>query len=122
MTVRKAFSESISDPQAVCVTACGNFGLAGSSTGEIRMWNMQSGKERRSFALSGAVAGDSKPKIIAQTKPKKKTVKEEKVIQAVTGLVTDALNTRVIASTLEGRLYVSRLDCGSNAIGAMSDD
>lgn len=71
------------------------------------MWNMQSGKERRSFALSGTVAGDSKPKIIAQTKPKKKAVKEDRLIQAVTGLVTDALNTRVIASTLEGKLYVS---------------
>jgi U3 small nucleolar RNA-associated protein 21 len=73
------------------------------------MWNMQSGKERRSFHLSGTIAGDSRPKIIAQTKPKKKAIEAEKVIEAVTGLATDALNTRVIASTLEGKLYVSFL-------------
>jgi U3 small nucleolar RNA-associated protein 21 len=91
--------------QAVCVTQCGNFGLAGSSTGEIRMWNMQSGKERKAFALSGAALGNSKPKIIASKKKTKKTAK--KSIEAITGLATDALNTTVIASTLEGKLYVS---------------
>lgn len=92
--------------QAVCVTACGNFGLAGSSTGEIRMWNMQSGKERKSFALSGPAPGDSKPKIIQQSKPKKAVVKTiKKSIDAVVGLATDALNTTVIAGTLEGKLY-----------------
>ncbi|KAL1412861.1 rRNA-processing protein utp21 [Vanrija albida] len=92
--------------QAVCVTACGNFGLAGSSTGEIRMWNMQSGKERKSFALSGPAPGDSKPKIIQQSKPKKsKTKTVQKTIEAVVGLATDALNTTVIAGTLEGKLY-----------------
>lgn len=91
---------------AVCVTACGNFGLAGSSTGEIRLWNMQSGKERKSFALSGPAPGNSKHKIIAASKPKKAKAREpRKTIQAITGLVTDALNTTVIASTLEGKLY-----------------
>ena len=66
---------------------------------------MQSGRERKSFSLHGAPPGDSKPKIIAGKKPKKpKNV--EKTIQAVTGVATDALNTTVIASTLEGKLYV----------------
>ncbi|KAG2158310.1 Utp21 specific WD40 associated putative domain-containing protein [Suillus bovinus] len=37
--------------KCVCVTACGNFGLAGSSTGEIHMWNMQSGLKRKSFKV-----------------------------------------------------------------------
>ncbi|GMK53974.1 hypothetical protein CspeluHIS016_0105600 [Cutaneotrichosporon spelunceum] len=92
------------DVQAVCVTACGNFGLAGSSTGEIRMWNMQSGKERKSFALSGPPPGDSKPKVMQQSKKKAKKA-GKKTIEAITGLVTDALNTTVVASTLEGKLY-----------------
>lgn len=95
------------DVQAVCVTACGNFGLAGSSTGEIRMWNMQSGKERKSYALTGPAPGDSKPKIIAASKPKKTKTKPvvQKSIQAITGLAVDALNSTVVASTLEGKLY-----------------
>ncbi|ODO10103.1 hypothetical protein I350_02331 [Cryptococcus amylolentus CBS 6273] len=98
--------------QSVCVTACGNFGLVGSSTGEIKLWNMQSGKERKAFALSGAAPGNTKPKIIAQskngTKPKAvkaKDAKGSKSIKAITGLVTDALNTVVVAGTLEGKLY-----------------
>ncbi|WVQ82957.1 hypothetical protein IAT38_005093 [Cryptococcus sp. DSM 104549] len=100
--------------QAVCVTACGNFGLVGSSTGEIRMWNMQSGKERKSFSLTGPAPGNTKPKIIAQSKAAAKSKaaaaaakagKLNKSIQAITGLVTDALNTVVVASTLEGKLY-----------------
>ncbi|OCF33495.1 U3 small nucleolar RNA-associated protein 21 [Kwoniella heveanensis BCC8398] len=75
--------------QTVCVTACGNFALVGSSTGEIRMWNLQSGKERRSFSMTAKADGE----------------KSKKSIQAVTGLVTDALNRTVVASTLEGKIY-----------------
>lgn len=77
------------------------------------MWNMQSGKERRSFSLTGPPPGDSKPKIIAQANGKAKTktkkLAAEKSIQAVTGLATDTLNNLVVASTLEGKLYVSRV-------------
>ncbi|KAK4684110.1 U3 small nucleolar RNA-associated protein 21, partial [Tremellales sp. Uapishka_1] len=91
--------------QAVCVTACGNFGIAGSSTGEIRMWNMQSGKERKSFALTGPAPGNTKPRIIAASKARTKSKPAQKVAQAITGIATDALNTLVIASTLEGKLY-----------------
>lgn len=108
--------------QAVCVTACGNFGLAGSSAGEIRMWNMQSGKERKRFALSGEILGDSKPGIIAKARPKtKRAAEKEKVksVKAVTGLATDTLNTTVVASTLEGKLYVSPTDAQA---GNTADD
>ncbi|WWC70746.1 uncharacterized protein I206_104697 [Kwoniella pini CBS 10737] len=98
--------------QAVTVTACGNFSLVGSSTGEIRMYNMQSGKERRSFSLSGSAPGDSKPKIIAQSKTAKAKATQQqaaegvkKTLEAITGLVSDALNRIVVASTLEGKLY-----------------
>jgi U3 small nucleolar RNA-associated protein 21 len=93
--------------EAVCVTACGNFGLVGSSTGEIRMWNMQSGKDRKSFSLTGVAPGDTKSRIIAASKPKKTKIQPARNSkQAVTGLATDALNTMVVASTLEGKLYV----------------
>lgn len=68
---------------------------------------MQSGKDRRSFSLTGPPPGDTKSKIIASSKPKKAQVQTVKrSIQAITGLATDALNTTVIASTLEGKLYV----------------
>jgi len=76
------------------------------------MWNMQSGKERRSFALSG-VAPVSKAKIIGSSKfakpqdaEKAKAKAPIRSTKAITGLVTDALNTVVVASTLEGKLYV----------------
>jgi U3 small nucleolar RNA-associated protein 21 len=97
------------DYEAVCVTACGNFGLAGSSAGEIKMWNMQSGRERRSFALDGPPPGDTRPKIISASKNKSKAKAKAPVksMQAITGVVTDVLNTMVVASTLEGKLYVS---------------
>lgn len=70
------------------------------------MWNMQSGKERKSFNLTGPPAGDSKSRIIAASKPKKAPKIVKRGIQAITGLATDALNTTVVASTLEGKLYV----------------
>jgi U3 small nucleolar RNA-associated protein 21 len=38
---KKTVASSLTFLQDVCVTACGNFGLAGSSTGLIHMWNMQ---------------------------------------------------------------------------------
>ena len=93
--------------QAVCVTACGNFGLAGSSTAEIRMWNMQSGKERKSYSLIGPASGDTKLQIGTSSRPKKSRAQAViRTTQAITGLATDILNTTVIASTLDGKLYV----------------
>lgn len=68
---------------------------------------MQSGKERRNFSLSGQVLGDVKIQNNGVRKKSVKLQKQEKTIRAVTGLATDTLNTRVVASTLEGVLYVS---------------
>ena len=69
---------------------------------------MQSGRERKSFNLTGSVAGgDTHAKIINKTKPSTKTKAPKRLSHAVTGLATDALNTLLIASTLEGSLYVS---------------
>jgi len=86
------------------------------------MWNMQSGKERRSFSLTGPPPGDSKPKIIAAAsgkgKTKSKKLLAEKSIQAITGLATDTLNNVVVASTLEGKLYVSQLGMTDKSDGS----
>ncbi|KAF9265570.1 Utp21-domain-containing protein [Marasmius fiardii PR-910] len=71
--------------KAVCVTACGNFGLA-SSSAVVHMWNMQSGICRRTFEI-----GPPPPK--ANMKARERSV---------TGLASDALNRVVIASTLDG--------------------
>ena len=78
------------------------------------MWNMQSGRERRSYALSGPPRGETQPGIIATSKgkAKEKMKAPTKSIHAITGLATDALNTTVIASTLEGKLYVGVNDPG----------
>ncbi|THU85641.1 Utp21-domain-containing protein [Dendrothele bispora CBS 962.96] len=81
--------------KAVCVTACGNFGLASSSTGVIHMWNMQSGMKRRSFEV-----GPCPAEVITQFRVMDKTSKT----RSVTGLATDSLNRTVIASTLDGTI------------------
>lgn len=85
--------------QDVCVTACGNFGLAGSSTGQIHMWNMQSGIQRKSYDV-----GPCPPEASARLRNGAK--KRERTI---TGITTDPLNRVVIASTLDGTLNVSAI-------------
>ncbi|GLB34587.1 putative utp21 specific WD40 associated domain containing protein [Lyophyllum shimeji] len=80
--------------KAVCVTACGNFGLASSSTGSIHMWNMQSGILRKTFNV-----GPCPPEVAQRFQSG--TRKKER---SVTGLATDALNRTVIASTLDGTI------------------
>ncbi|KAH9180505.1 Utp21-domain-containing protein [Lactarius sanguifluus] len=81
--------------KAVCVSACGNFGLAGSSTGVIHMWNMQSGARRKSFSLGPCPEG-----IYTKYRPPPGKQKSEE--RSVTGLATDSLNRAVIVSTLDG--------------------
>ncbi|KAG6908774.1 hypothetical protein DXG01_003386 [Tephrocybe rancida] len=78
--------------KAVCVTACGNFGLASSSTGGIHMWNMQSGIRRKTFDVGPCPT---------EVKQRLSGTKKERCI---TGLATDALNRTVIASTLDGTI------------------
>ncbi|KAJ7632781.1 Utp21 specific WD40 associated putative domain-containing protein [Roridomyces roridus] len=78
--------------KSVCVTACGNFGLASSSTGSIHMWNLQSGIKRKTFDV-----GPCPPEVALRTGKKKEA-------RSVTGLASDALNTVVVASTLDGTI------------------
>jgi len=88
---------------AVCTSACGNYALAGSSVGQIRMWNLQSGQERKTFQVNGVPA----PVSVMGKGKKGKVVKGKKSGSAITGLCTDALNNVLIASTLDGSLSVS---------------
>ncbi|KAF8350478.1 Utp21 specific WD40 associated putative domain-containing protein [Amanita rubescens] len=78
--------------KSVCITACGNFGVAGSSTGSIYMWNMQSGLKRKNYDVGPCPPG-------AASAFSSGSKKRERCI---TGLVTDALNRILIASTLDG--------------------
>ncbi|KAF7294751.1 WD-REPEATS-REGION domain-containing protein [Mycena indigotica] len=80
--------------KSVCVTACGNFGLASSSTGVIHLWNLQSGILRKAFDIGPC------PSDIASRLQQGK----RKEGRSVTGLATDPLNTTVIASTLDGTI------------------
>ncbi|KAF8626613.1 hypothetical protein AX15_004783 [Amanita polypyramis BW_CC] len=81
--------------KSVCVTACGNFGIASSSTGAIHMWNMQSGFKRRSFDV-----GPCPP----ETRNYAHSSGSKKRERSITGLATDALNRVLIASTLDGTI------------------
>jgi U3 small nucleolar RNA-associated protein 21 len=92
--------------QSICTSACGNYALAGSSIGQIRSWNLQSGQERKSFEVKG-VAAPSKGK-------KTKVIKGKKTGSAITGMCTDALNNVLVASTLDGSLNVSTTHCPSS--------
>ncbi|GAA5925720.1 rRNA-processing protein UTP21 [Sporobolomyces koalae] len=71
------------------VTACGNFGLVGSSTGQVVAYNMQSGLKRKVFQIPinpATPANDVRSK-------------------NVTGIAVDALNRVVVVSTLKGVVY-----------------
>ncbi|BGP25126.1 rRNA-processing protein utp21 [Rhodotorula toruloides] len=68
------------------VTACGNFGLVGSQSGDVQMFNMQSGMKRKVFKVPNAGVTDVRGR-------------------HVTGLAVDALNRYAIVSTLEGALH-----------------
>lgn len=80
--------------KAVCVTACGNFGVAGTSTGAIYTWNMQSGMRRKNYDL-----GPCPPQVTSRFRASSK-----KEGRCVTGIATDALNRVVIVSTLDGTI------------------
>lgn len=79
------------------MTACGNFGIGSSSTGDIYMWNMQSGMKRKSFNI-----GPCPPEVVDRFRPSTNKGSE----RCVTGLETDSLNTVVIAATLDGTINV----------------
>ena len=83
--------------KSVCVTACGNFGLAGSSTGSIQMWNVQSGIKRKTFDV-GPVPNEVDWRW-----------REKGRGRGISGLATDSLNKWLVAGTVDGTLNVSRI-------------
>lgn len=83
--------------KSVCITACGNFSLVGSSTGSIQMWNIQSGIRRKTFDV-GPVPDEVDWRW-----------KEKGQGRGISGLVTDSLNKRLVAGTVDGTLNVSRI-------------
>ncbi|KAI0691037.1 Utp21-domain-containing protein [Cytidiella melzeri] len=90
--------------KATCISACGNFGMASSSTGAIYMYNMQSGIKRKSFSVGPLPEG-----VADGISGKRKE-------RCVTGLASDALNRTVIASTLDGTInffdfHTAELQC-----------
>jgi U3 small nucleolar RNA-associated protein 21 len=83
--------------KSVCITACGNFGLVGSSTGSIQMWNVQSGIRRKTFDV-GPVPDEADWRW-----------REKGRGRGISGLVTDSLNKWLVAGTVDGTLNVSRI-------------
>ncbi|KAJ3511888.1 hypothetical protein NLJ89_g3846 [Agrocybe chaxingu] len=81
--------------KVVCISACGNFAIVGSSAGQIHMWNMQSGIKRKSFTLGSCPTEIASRFYYGAVKRKDRTI---------SGLVTDSLNRVVIASTLDGTI------------------
>ena len=71
------------------------------------MWNMQSGIKRKSFVIGPC------PPDIAHRSSTSSTKRGSR--RCVTGLVTDSLNTLVIASTLDGTINVN-LSCQNSVL------
>jgi U3 small nucleolar RNA-associated protein 21 len=90
--------------KSVCITACGNFGLVGSSTGSIQMWNVQSGIRRKTFDV-GPVPNEADWRW-----------KEKARGRGISGLVTDSLNKWLVAGTVDGTLNVSRIQCSPSSL------
>jgi hypothetical protein len=100
--------------QAVCVSACGNFGLVGSSTGAISMWNMQSGIKRKAFEV-----GPRPPEVVAAGRDRAPGSGKKGESRSITGLATDALNRVAIATTLDGTVVVCYLHADDEALANM---
>lgn len=83
------------------VSHCGNFGLTGSSSGLVTMWNMQSGRWVRNF--------DTRPLLEHSTLSAGKAAKQKKIYgksSKVVGVAADEGNTELAVATAEGGLYI----------------
>ncbi|TRM62583.1 Utp21 specific WD40 associated putative domain-containing protein [Schizophyllum amplum] len=100
--------------RTTALTACGTFALAAGAGGVVRMWNAQSGVMRRTFGVGDFGAGPTQPstaasggKAIKGTTANGKTHTtgiRKQAHRTITGIATDALNTVLVASTLDGTL------------------
>lgn len=80
--------------KVTAVSACGNFGIVGSSTGLVQMWNLESGLPKRAYEL---------PPPPVEVSDRSRGTES----RAVTGLASDALNRSLIVATMDGTLNVS---------------
>lgn len=89
--------------KSVAITACGTFGIIGSSKGSIDMYNLQSGIHRRKFP---APLTPAQAKIVKKGEAigKLSMIGQGKHTKAVTGLVTDSLNRVTISCGLDGKI------------------
>lgn len=95
--------------RSVFVTSCGNFGLAGSSTGKIVMWNMQSGIRRREFVVRKLDVYEGENGEAAAVVSTNGRAKSKIRDRPITGIAVDPLNRTLVATTLEGTVNVSSL-------------
>ncbi|KAH9945893.1 Utp21-domain-containing protein [Epithele typhae] len=86
---------TVGSVKAVCVTACGNFGITASSTGPINMYNMQSGILRRTYEVGSCPANVTS---------RFRSSGKKKGERCITGLASDALDRVLVASTLDGTI------------------
>lgn len=109
---RWSFDIQTSGVKAVCVSSCGNFGIIGGGDGSLKMWNMQSGQERKRFNLDGRIDQvDLKVKAgikhVTNGGKMKGKMMPQSLGKSITGVVSDALNQILVASCLDGGLHVS---------------
>ncbi|KAL1693333.1 Utp21 specific WD40 associated putative domain-containing protein [Schizophyllum commune] len=91
--------------KATALTACGTFVLAGGAGGVVRMWNAQSGVLRRVFKVGDlGVKGDTSTGAGTGTPSTSSTRYRKQSDRTITGIATDALNTVLVASTLDGTI------------------
>ncbi|CAG8563436.1 14007_t:CDS:10 [Funneliformis caledonium] len=74
--------------KATNISACGNFGFIGTSSGVIEMFNMQSGLHRKTFAGNDAFHNNKGHK------------------KLISGLASDSLNRKLISSSLDGTVKI----------------
>ncbi|KAL1663266.1 Utp21 specific WD40 associated putative domain-containing protein [Schizophyllum commune] len=94
--------------KATALTACGTFALAGGAGGVVRMWNAQSGVLRRVFKVgdlgnkgdTGATGSSG----LGAASSSSSTRYRKQSDRTITGVATDALNTVLVASTLDGTI------------------
>ncbi|CAO3616505.1 unnamed protein product [Cunninghamella blakesleeana] len=73
------------------ISACGNFGFLGCSSGQIDMFNMQSGAHRRSFGIGLEEEGHKKP---------------------ITGLASDNISQYLISSSVDRTIKIWNMKKG----------
>ncbi|KAL1735373.1 Utp21 specific WD40 associated putative domain-containing protein [Schizophyllum commune] len=91
--------------KATALTACGTFALAGGAGGVVRMWNAQSGVLRRLFKVGDlGTKGETSTGAGTGTASSASSRYRKQSDRTITGIATDALNTVLVASTLDGTI------------------